>query len=204
MSLDSLIQDCKRYKPKAQKELYEKYASFFKGICYRYIKDDETVKDIVHDSFIKIFSSIRQYKGTGSFEGWMVRILINLTVSHLRKSKKVLFHNIENINESVLFQNNSDSESGDDGVGLSKKDEAEMIKSSEFTEKDLLKILDSIPDKYKVVFNLHCVEKYSHSEIAKILEIDVATSRVRLMRARQMIKKELFSLSLIKSDNANE
>lgn len=182
--------------------LYEKYAPLFKGICFRYVNNHEAVKDIVHDSFIKIFSNIRQYSGNGSFEGWMVRILINCTLSSLRKNKGISFQNMDDLNESLLFQDGSDDEQEGDGTASS-KNEVEFILSSGFSETDLLKVLDLIPEKYKVVFNLHCLEKYPHEEIAKILEIDVATSRVRLMRARQMIKKELYSLSLTKQRNAN-
>jgi RNA polymerase sigma-70 factor, ECF subfamily len=200
VNLDSIIQDCKHNKPKAQKLLYEKYAPFFRGICFRYVNNHEAVKDIVHDSFIKIFSNIKQYNGSGSFEGWMVRILINCTLSFLRKSKGVSFQSIENLNDALLFQKNPEKEQEDGDM----QNEMELILSSGFSEADLLKVLDSIPDKYKVVFNLHCLEKYPHEEIAKTLDIDVATSRVRLMRAREMIKKELYSLSLTKLRNADE
>lgn len=180
--------------------LYERYSPAMKGICLRYVSDPEVIKDIMQDAFIKVFSNIRQYVGKGSFEGWMKRIFINTAISHLRKQHNLRHLKIEDVDDTLISKNVSDSEDVKpfkDEVDLNQSD-LEVVSKADFTEQELMAVLYKIPEKFRIVFNLYCIESMKHEEIAEILEIDVATSRTRLSRARLMIQKILVEQSIIR------
>lgn len=199
--LEQLIKECKQYNKFAQKILYDKYAPAMKGICSRYAVDSETVKDIVQDGFIKVFSQIKQYSGNGSFEGWMKRIFINTAISHIRKHQKSQKHlKIDEIEEAELtgtFSHDFEEKVEFDNNELkSNQNNFEIVSSADFSETELLDVLKKIPEKYRIVFNLYCIENIKHEEIAAMLDIDLTTSRTRLLRARQFVQKELYNMSI--------
>jgi len=200
LSLEELIKDCKQYHEFAQRELYDRFAPAMTGICLRYLNDKKLAQDIVQDGFVKVFLNIKQYNGSGSFEGWMKRIFINASITYIRQNKNRRFLRIEDVQESELIENtNHDSEP--DEIEFSDRKEQnnyQMVKLADFSREELLNVLDILPDKYRIVFNLFCIEEYRHEEIAELLKIEISTSRIRLMRAREAIKKELYTLSLIK------
>ena len=200
ISLDKLVRECKLYNRFAQRLLYDKFAPAMIGICLRYINDREVVKDIVQECFVKVFLNIKQYNGSGSFEGWMKRIFINASITYIRQNKNKKFLKLENVSESELLD---ESEQENESIETENSENIEqnsyqMVKLADFSKDELMKVLEALPDKYKIVFNLFCVEEYRHEEIAELLKIEVSTSRIRLMRAREAIKKELYALSLIK------
>ena len=199
--LEQLIKECKQYNKFAQKILYDKYAPVMKGICSRYAGDSETVKDIVQDGFIKVFSQIKQYSGNGSFEGWMKRIFINTAISHIRKHQKSQkYLKIEEIEEADLTGTSShdfeEKVEFDNNELKSNQNNFEIVSSADFSETELLDVLKKIPEKYRIVFNLYCIENIKHEEIAAMLDIDLTTSRTRLLRARQFVQKELYNMSI--------
>jgi len=198
--LEQLIKECKQYNKLAQKLLYDRYAPILKGICLRYSGNSDIAKDIMQEGFIKVFSQIKQYSGNGSFEGWMKRIFINTAISHIRKQDKNKKHiNLEEIGESEMIQNADDLEETstfDKNDLKSNGSNFEIVLSADFSETELLKVLEKIPEKYRIVFNLYCVENIKHEEIAELLHVDLITSRTRLLRARQYIQKELFEMSI--------
>ncbi len=189
LDLRDIIERCKKNDVTAQRLLYERYANHLRYICLRYISDDHEVKDIVHDSFIKIISNVKKFNEKGSFEGWMTRILINTAITHLRKRKKKQFfsntdveYNLQDIESQPIF-------SGEDDWNI--LNTYQSIEQANFTKEELLEIIMSIPDSYRIVFNLFHLEDYSHEEIAKMLGIDVNNSRIRLLRARNLIREGL-------------
>jgi RNA polymerase sigma-70 factor, ECF subfamily len=196
-TLDQIINECKQYNKFAQKLLYERYAPIMKGICFRYVSDPDAIKDIVQEGFIKVFSKIKQYSGSGSFEGWMKRIFINGAITYLRNQQKTFKHlKIDEVDESAFAEDNMVSY---DESSVSKDiDDFQLIISADFTETELLDVLNRIPLKYRTVFNLFCIENFKHEEIAEVLDIDVSTSRTRLLRARNIIQKELIEMSIEK------
>lgn len=201
VSLDQVIKECKHYNKLAQKILYDRYSPAMKGICLRYIGDPDIVKDLLQEGFIKVFSNIRQYSGSGSFEGWMKRIFINTTISYLRKQQKIHKHlKLDEIDEGstlqIIVNPFEDKADFDKDELKSNQNNYELVSLADFSEQELLKVLEKIPEKYRIVFNLYCIEEIKHEEIAEVLKIDVATSRTRLLRARQLIQKELFDLSI--------
>lgn len=182
--------------------LYERYAPVMKGICLRYAGDPETVKDIVQEGFIKLFSQIKQYSGTGSFEGWMKRIFINTAISHIRKHQKSQqYLKIEEIDDMALTETSSlefDGKTEFSNDSKSNQNNFEIVSSADFSETELLDVLKRIPEKYRIVFNLYCIEDIKHDEIAEMLNIDLTTSRTRLLRARQFVQKELYHMSMVR------
>lgn len=203
VALDQIIKECKQYNKFAQKLLYDKYAPTMTGICFRYISDPDTVKDIIQDGFIKVFSKIKQYSSNGSFEGWMKRIFVNTAISHIRQQKNYKKHlSIEDIEETIFVDESANHHVNENVIDKGNFDKNEidfqLVESADFSETELLQVLDKVPTKYRIVFNLFCVESYKHEEIAEMLDIDISTSRTRLLRARNLIQKELYEMSIKK------
>jgi RNA polymerase sigma-70 factor, ECF subfamily len=202
--VEQIVKECKKYNKFAQKLLYDLYSPLMTGICLRYIGDLHATKDVVQEGFIKVFTSIDKFKGNGSFEGWMKRIFINTSISYLRKQASKHKHlRIDDIDECNI---DSDIAHGDKYLDLDVNPSDgtanfEMVLSADFSEDELVEILELVPEKYRLIFNLYCIEEYKHEEIASILGIEVSTSRTRLKRARIIIQKELYKMSMEKLCN---
>jgi RNA polymerase sigma-70 factor (ECF subfamily) len=165
-----IIRGCIENNIVSQQLLYEKYSNLFFSICLKYAKNRENAQDILQESFIIIYTSIKKYKGTGSFEGWMKRIVINQSISGFKKEIKF----------NVLINENN--------IG------AVDIDSSIIETVPLDVILEQIqelPDRYRLVFNLYEMDSYSHSEISKMLAISEGTSKSNLHRAKIILKEKL-------------
>jgi len=173
MTLAEIIKGCKRQEPKAQKELYDRYRDILFGITRRYIKTIEDAEDVFIEGLYKIYSKIDKYQGTGSFEGWMKRIVINESLMYLRKHK--------NFNLSVETDNVQ--------IGIN----PEIVNRLQYN--DIIKLLDHLPTGYRTIFNLYVVEGYKHREIAELLAISINTSKSQLIlakkRLRELYKKKL-------------
>lgn len=169
---EQLIDLCKKRDRKAQKQLYSKYASVLLGICMRYSASKHEAEDILQEAFIRIFNHISQFNGMGSFEGWLKRIVVNTAITAFHRNKK---HNrMDDIDE--ILETDIEGYSLDD---------------AEFTHEELLKIINMLPEGYKMVFNLYAIEGYKHKEIADLLNIDVNTSKSQFSRARKLIQTKL-------------
>lgn len=168
MSLDQLIKNCKRKDAKAQEELYKRYASALFSICLKYSPNYADAEDTLQDSFIVIFDKVGQYSGKGSFEGWLKRVTINTALQRYRKQSVLDIINEENIREV-------DIEVDEESIPL------------DF----LLRIIQELPDRYRLVFNLYVLDGYSHKEIANMLEISEGTSKSNLARARNILKDKI-------------
>ncbi|AJR02828.1 RNA polymerase sigma factor [Siansivirga zeaxanthinifaciens] len=168
MSLDQLIQRCKKNDIVAQSELYKLYASKLFSLCLKYSRNYAEAEDNLQDAFLTIFKKMDQYKNKGSFEGWLKRITIN-TVLQQYRTQKVFEITNENIVEEVALEVDEESLSID----------------------YLLKIIQELPDRYRLVFNLYVLDGYSHKEIAEMLEINTGTSKSNLARARNILKETI-------------
>lgn len=140
------------------------------GICRRYVKNSMQAEDVLVSAFTKVFEKIGQFKGEGSFEGWIRRIIINEALTSLRKSRAMMI-------ETDLQQ----AEREPDYDGLSDHLEAE----------DLLRLIERLPPGYRVVFNMYAIDGFSHKEIADHLGISENTSKSQLSRARTYLQKSL-------------
>jgi RNA polymerase sigma-70 factor (ECF subfamily) len=175
LSLEQLISNCKINDTKAQSELYTLFSGKLFSICLKYSKNYAEAEDNLQDSFITIFKKIEQYKNKGSFEGWLKRITINTALQRYR-SKGVF----EIINEEAIEDVTVDIEDDDNDVSL------------DF----LLEIIQGLPDRYRLVFNLYVMDGYSHSDIAELLKINLGTSKSNLARARQILKSKILEYKI--------
>lgn len=166
-----LIQGCLRGDLRAQKQLYEKYAPTMMGICLRYVGDKELARDLMHDGFIRLFTRLSTYSGTGVFAAWARKIFVNIALEYLRHDDALRFS--ANIDDIAYLQNN------------------DMSALEQISANELLKCLSELPDGFRTIFNMFAIEGYSHAEIAKELNISEGTSRSQYARARQLLQKKV-------------
>ncbi len=172
---EDLIKQCINGNLAAQKQLYNTYSAKLYGLCLRYSQDQTEAEDVLQEAFLKIMLNLKEYNGTGSFEGWMKRIAINTAITNYHKNLKHRFHyDIDEMYDLPAEDVNFDS--------------------ADFTRDELLSIINHMPQGYKMVFNLYAVEGFKHREIAEMLGIDINTSKTQFLRARKYIIKELENL----------
>lgn len=171
--LEHIIRGCQRKDPKAQHALYTNYKAKMYGICLRYTENTEDAEDVFQEAFVKIFEKIYQFEFKGSFEGWMRRIMVNTALEKYRKKLNVI-----HINDTVKKLDTP----------------AEIEIEEELSAKDLLKLVQELSPRYKMVFNLYAIEGYNHKEIAEMMEISEGTSKSNLSRAREILQKKVEDL----------
>lgn len=169
--LGELIRRCIKDDPAAQKELYDMLAPQIMGICIRYTKSRYDADDVFQEAFIRIYGNLSQFKGEGSFEGWAKRIAVNTAL----KNFKVNEHENNHLDIDDVKQ---------DGFSV------ENI-LSEINSKELLTVINELPEGYKMVFSLYVIEGYTHKEIAKMLKISEGTSKSQFFYAKKMLQKLL-------------
>lgn len=155
----------------AQQKIYSKYAPKMLSVCRQYVKDVHQAEDVMITSFMKVFTSLKNFEHKGSFEGWIRRIMINECISFIRVHKKLKF-----IEDEIFYEetfNNIESQLSMD---------------------DIQSLIDSLPDGYKMVFNLYVVEGYKHHEIGTMLGINEGTSKSQLSHARKMLQDQINKL----------
>jgi RNA polymerase sigma factor (sigma-70 family) len=175
-----LVEGCKRESRIAQKELFSKLYGRLLTICMRYSDDRDEAEDILQNGFIKVFKSIDNYKGDGSFEGWVKRIIVNTAIDNYRRKK---------IRPVV-----TDTELTD-RMGDQLEDELEDESVYEkIPISAVMEAVQKLSPAYKTVFNLYVLEGYNHNEISETLGISVGTSKSNLSKARFNLKKILTPL----------
>ena len=167
---EELIKGCLRRERSAQQQLFDLYSSKMYGLCYRYVKHAMEAEDILVTAFTKIFERIEQFKGEGSFEGWIRRIMVNEALTYLRKSRTMYLE--------------TDLEKAD------REPDYEQL-GDHLEAEDLLKMIQELPAGYRLVFNMYAIDGYSHKEIAEQLGISENTSKSQLSRARVYLQKML-------------
>jgi RNA polymerase sigma-70 factor (ECF subfamily) len=148
------------------------FAPKLMAVSVRYSRSFEEAEDILQDSFFKIFTNLSEFEFQGSFEGWMKRVVINTAL----KMKQRKYYNSETIGISDI---NAETISPD------------IIET--LTEEELIKIIGELPEGYRIVFNLHAIEGFSHKEISSILQIEESTSRSQLFKARKMLQDKVLN-----------
>ena len=144
------------------------------AVCLRYVNDMETARDLLQDGFVRVFTNIHSYTGSGSFEGWLRKIFVNGALEYLRKSD-VLRESTDLENSAELVQPDSSA--------------IENLSAAE-----LMKVIQELPAGFRAVFNMFAIEGYSHKEISEILGITESTSRSQFTRARQLLQKRIKEL----------
>jgi RNA polymerase sigma factor (sigma-70 family) len=168
LGLDQIIKDCQANSIRAQEQLYRLLAPKLFAVCLKYSRSRVDAEDNLQDGFILLFEKIGQYRFQGSFEGWAKRLMVNNVLQKYRTHG--IFDLVsENMPEEL------DVEVDDDEVPM------------DF----LLKIIQELPDRYRMVFNLYVTDGYSHKEISEMLNISDGTSKSNLARARMILKEKI-------------
>jgi RNA polymerase sigma factor (sigma-70 family) len=169
-SEEELIQDCLKNDRKAQRIIYEKYAGRMYSLCLRYVKEMDEAEDVMINGFMKVFDKLIYFKGEGSFEGWIRRIMVNEALMFIRKNKAMYL---------VVDIEKADMEPDYHFLDVNLEVE------------DLMKMVNNLPIGYRTIFNLYAIEGFSHKEIAEQLNISENTSKSQLSRARTLLQKIL-------------
>lgn len=168
VDIDTIIAGCKQGDRRAMEQMYKEFYGYAMSISLRYTYSQDDAKDLVNDSFVKVYKKIGLYKGEPAFKYWLRRLIINTAIDAYRKQKKIVQEGLE------VVENEPDTYDVD---GL-----------EQLNINDILSLFDQLPEIYRVTFNLYEVEGFSHEEIAKMLSIKVSTSRSNLTRAKQKIR----------------
>ena len=146
------------------------FSSRMFGVCQQYSNNYDDAKDILQEGFINVFQKLKQYDGRGSFEGWVRRIMINTALERYR-SQTHLYpltdHDLRK--EELLYEDVFES----------------------LSARDLVRIMQELPPRYRMVFNLYAIEGYSHKEVSDMLGITIGTSKSNLSRARQILQEKV-------------
>lgn len=170
-SLNRIWEGCKNNERKQQELLYKILAPKMLAVCMRYTADRDEAQDVLQEGFIKIFKNIGNFRGEGSLEGWIRRIMTHTAISRYRKLKPMLL--VSEVSEnSIPFYSTGES-------------------SNRLETAELLNIIQQLPGNYRSVFNLYAIEGYSHQEIGNMLGISELLSRTTLHRARGILKKKV-------------
>lgn len=177
MTEGELIAACINKDKRAQKKLFDQFSPKLMGVCLRYAQDRDEAQDMLQDGFIKIFQKIETYSGKGSFGGWLHRAMVNTCLDHIRKNSK--FRYKVEIEKADLETDNAESA------------------LSVLRTKELLQLIQELPEGYRIVFNMFAIEGFGHKEIAEELNITENTSKSQYRKARLHLQKAISKLDRI-------
>ncbi len=178
---EDLIAGCHLGNRKAQEMLYKRYASKMLGVCMRYATDKMEAEDMLQNGFIKVFGKMADFKGEGSFEGWIRRIMVHSSIEYYRKHHKMMqLVDMETPGAEQLVNASA---------------------ASNLEAKDLLAMIQTLPPGYKMVFNLYAIEGYSHKEIGEIMNMSEGASKSQLSRARTILKEMVNKTEGVRHEN---
>lgn len=173
LTTEQIIEGCRKKHPECQRALVDRYSDGLYAVCLRYTADATKSKDVLQESFIRIFKSFRNFDpDKGSLQAWMRKITVNMALKYLNKK------HIESNTLTVDFNDNV---------------QIEAAALHNLHAEDLMKIIQTLPEGYRQVFNLSVIEGYNHKEIAEMLQIQEVTSRSNLSRAKQLLRKKLIA-----------
>ncbi|MES2274609.1 MAG: RNA polymerase sigma factor [Bacteroidota bacterium] len=172
-TLQRIWAGCLKNERKQEELFYKTLAPRMMAVCMRYAHDRDEAQDILQEGFIKAFKNRNNYRGEGSLEGWIRRIMVHAAISRYRKAKPVVL--CDDMQTEAFGANYSN-----DGLEV----------------KDLMRIIRQLPDTYRSVFNMYAIEGYSHQEIGSVLGISELLSRTTLCRARTVLKGKLSRLNI--------
>jgi len=168
--IHKVVIGCQEHNPGAQRELYELFKAKMFGICLRYAGNYHDAEDIMQEGFIKVFEKIGQYGFKGAFEGWLRKVMVNTALEKYR----VHYQNVS------LNENQAEVE-----------EETMTQLASDIEVNELVRIIQELSPKYRVVFNLYALEGYTHREISEMLQISEGTSKSNLSRARTILQDKV-------------
>lgn len=168
MIIEQIINDCKNRNTKAQEEVYKALSPKIFAVCLKYSRSYAEAQDNLQEGFLLIFEKIEKYNFQGSFEGWCKRVVINYVLQQYRNQNV-----FEIVSENIA-------------------DETSLEVEEENISLDFLtRIIQELPDRYRLVFNLYVMDGYAHKEIAAMLDINIGTSKSNLARAKAILKEKI-------------
>lgn len=170
MSEKELIAKCINKDNEAITELYQKLAGKMYGICLRYACDNQEAEDLLQEGFMKMLDCLDSFKFTGSFEGWVRRLFVNTAINQYRKNKKHQKISVEDCHAEQEY-------------------DVDVV--SQMSAEELIEVIQTIPEGYRMVFNMYVIEGYKHQEIAKKLNISESTSKTQLLKAKKILKEKI-------------
>jgi RNA polymerase sigma factor (sigma-70 family) len=168
-----LVKQCVSGDRKAQHKLYNLYAGKMYAICMRYANNQQDAQDILQDGFIKVFVKLNLYKGEGSLEGWIRRIMVFACIDFLRKRNRDMMIDIDDV----------------------MVEDKELTGYDKISMQELLTQIQALPNDYRMILNLFMVEGFTHKEISEMLSITESSSKARLSRAKVMLQKQILAVS---------
>jgi RNA polymerase sigma factor (sigma-70 family) len=181
-TVEDLIKCCKAGERKAQENLYKHFASKMLGVCFRYATDRMEAEDMLQNGFIKVFQKIHDYRGDGSFEGWIRRIMVHSAIEFYRKHHKMM--QLVDLDYAAW------------------QPSVNPMATAGLAAKDLMALIQRLPSGYRIVFNLYAIEGYSHKEIAALTGITEGASKSQLSRARTVLKQQIIKMEGKQYENA--
>ncbi|HEY4800029.1 MAG TPA: RNA polymerase sigma factor, partial [Bacteroidia bacterium] len=172
--IQKILEGCIRGERKSQQVLYMMFYGKMLGVCLRYSKDPDDARDILQDGFVKAFLNLKNFGASGSFEGWLRRIMVNTAIDFYRKSK-----------QSVVFANSEYVEAN--GSDMKEESDGELNYEGINTN-EIMEAIQKLSPAYRTVFNMYVVDGYSHKEIAEQLGISEGTSKSNLSKAKMNLK----------------
>lgn len=171
-------------------DIYKQHSKKMLGVCKRYVNDISLAEDLMHEGFIVAMEKQNSFSGFGSFEGWLRMIMVNNALMYLRKNKNKHFISDIEISDTITSNNNTEPAF----------DMKSKITNTDFSQDELLEVIETIPEHHKMVFNMYVIDKFSHIEISKTLDINVNTSKSHLLRARKRIQELLYAKASEKTE----
>lgn len=172
----TVIQGCLKGDPKSQQMLYRTYYSYAMSVCLSYASDKDEAKEILSDSFLKVFTHLGTYDPERPFKSWLRRTIVNTAIDYYRRNKKNKFH-VE--------------------LGEAHAEEADPGVIDQLSTEEILLLLRQLPERYRLAFNLYELEGYTHEEIGSMLDIPESTSRANLARAKKKLREMVIALSTV-------
>lgn len=173
-SLASLVKACQKQDPRAQTVFYERYKARMTGICRRYARTVAEADDIFQDAFVKIFNSIGNLQDPDAADSWVKTTVIRTAINYYNRTTR---H--EEMHSSL------------DGVEWQVESDDYVRIIDQMNVRDLVDLVNELPDRYRTVINMHLIDGYTHTEIGEMLSMSDATARSQFMRGRNLLMKKL-------------
>ena len=169
-----LVAECRKENPAYQRALYQQYYRKMYGVCLRYANDKDDAQDILQEGFIRVFGKLDSFRGTGSLEGWIRRIMVHTSIEYYRRKSRYFMVDIE---------------------AATREADIEMDALAQMGREEILQQIQALPPGYRTVFNLYAVEGYTHQEIGEMLNISEGTSKSQLSRAKLILRDRLTKMN---------
>lgn len=165
-----LVTECRKGNPTYQRALYQQYYRKMYGVCLRYANDPDDAQDVLQEGFIRVFKKLDSFRGTGSLEGWIRRIMVHTSIEYYRRKSRYFMVDIE---------------------GAAHELDTQMDALAQMSREEILQQIQALPPGYRTVFNLYIIEGFTHQEIGEMLDISEGTSKSQLSRAKLILRDRL-------------